>query len=192
MVFQIGGAVVLLLFYSIYLGKMLLQRQKGIRTDQMAKGNKQGKMFRTELMLKIAAYLVVFVECISIIKNTNALPVLFRWIGLAAAFLGVLFFAVSVHTMRDSWRAGIPENEHTEFVTNGIYRWSRNPAFLGFDLTYTGLLLMFGNPVLTVCTCFSVMMMHLQILQEEIYLENTFGREYNVYKKQVGRYFGRR
>lgn len=192
MVFQIGGVTVLLLFYGIYLGKMLLQRHKGIRTDQIARGNKQGKLFRTELLMKIATYLVVFVECISIIKNTNVLPALFRWIGLAAAFTGVLFFSVAVYTMRDSWRAGIPENEHTEFVTNGIYRWSRNPAFLGFDLTYIGLLLMFCNPVLAVCTCFSVVMLHLQIRQEEIYLENTFGREYNAYKKQVGRYFGRR
>ncbi len=39
------------------------------------------------------------------------------------------------------WRAGVSEKEKTELVTAGIYRWSRNPAFLGFDLLYIGFLL---------------------------------------------------
>lgn len=43
--------------------------------------------------------------------------------------------------MRDSWRAGISETDKTELVTEGIYQISRNPAFLGFDLLYIGILL---------------------------------------------------
>ena len=43
--------------------------------------------------------------------------------------------------MRDFWRAGIPETDKTELVTEGIYQISRNPAFLGFDLLYIGILL---------------------------------------------------
>ena len=40
--------------------------------------------------------------------------------------------------MKDSWQAGIPDKDKTELVTTGIYRFSRNPAFLGFDLMYVG------------------------------------------------------
>ncbi len=43
--------------------------------------------------------------------------------------------------MKDSWRAGIPDSDKTELVTTGIYKYSRNPAFLGFDLQYMGVLL---------------------------------------------------
>ena len=43
--------------------------------------------------------------------------------------------------MRDFWRAGISETDKTELVTEGIYQISRNPAFLGFDLLYIGILL---------------------------------------------------
>ncbi|MEE3470168.1 MAG: hypothetical protein VZR24_05840 [Butyrivibrio hungatei] len=46
----------------------------------------------------------------------------------------------------------------------GIYNYSRNPAFLGFDLVYIGILLMFFNPVLLVISVFAMVMLHLYLL----------------------------
>ena len=48
--------------------------------------------------------------------------------------------------MRDSWRASIPKKSQTKLVISGIYKFSRNPAFLGFNLQYTGVLLLYFNP----------------------------------------------
>ena len=42
------------IFYYIYISKMIRQRKKGIKTDQMAKGGKKGRLFFTELILKIS------------------------------------------------------------------------------------------------------------------------------------------
>ena len=92
-------------------------------------------------------------------------------------------------TMKGSWRAGIPTEDKTEMITQGIYSFSRNPAFLGFDLVYIGILIGFGNMILIVITIFTVIMMHLQILQEEQFLEKVFGKQYREYKDKVGRYF---
>ena len=36
-------------------------------------------------------------------------------------------------------------DDNTRLVTSGVYGISRNPAFVGFDLTYTGLRLCFAN-----------------------------------------------
>ena len=94
--------------------------------------------------------------------------------------------------MRDNWRAGISESEKTKMVTRGIYSVSRNPAFLGFDLMYIGLLLMFFSIVLAVTTFFVILMFHLQISQEERFLVSIFGEQYMRYKKTVCRYLGRR
>ena len=77
-------------------------------------------------------------------------------------------------------------------VTNGIYAFSRNPAFLGFDLMYFGVFLMYCNPLTGVFTAYAVMMLHLQILQEETYLTATFGAPYQDYRKKVSRYLGRK
>ena len=95
--------------------------------------------------------------------------------------------------MRDSWRAGVSETDKTDLVTSGVYRFSRNPAFLGFDLVYLGLLLMFFNWALCALSCFAALMFHLQIVNvEEAFLLSAFGDEYLEYRKHVGRYVGRR
>lgn len=77
-------------------------------------------------------------------------------------------------------------------MTDGIYGWSRNPAFLGFDLQYAGVCLMFSNPATIVCSLFAMVMLHLQIRQEESYLSRRFGAQYLDYQRSVMRYAGRR
>ena len=104
--------------------------------------------------------------------------------------LGDLIFFIAVRTMKDSWRAGIPESDKTAIVTHGIYQYSRNPAFLGFDMMYAGILLMYFNWLLLLFTAWVAVMLHMQILQEEKYLATVFGEEYLTYKKCTGRYFG--
>lgn len=64
---------------------------------------------------------------------------LFQVTGIAVllVFYGCYFIKMTAQS-----RKGI-KTDQTELVTNGIYRFSRNPAFLGFDLVYIGILLMF-------------------------------------------------
>lgn len=184
--------MILLAFYGIYLGKMILQKKKGIQTDQIAKKKNKDRVYYIERIMQVANYSIIVVEVVSVIGNFSMLDTEARAIGLALGILGVIIFGTAVWTMRDSWRAGIPENDKTEIVTEGIYKISRNPAFLGFDLVYIGIGLMFFNPVLAVFSIFAIVMLHFQILQEEKYLSVVFGREYDMYKKQVWRYFGRK
>ncbi len=186
------GIVILVVFYFIYIGKLLIQKKKGIQTDQIARGKKKGKVFYIELIMKIATYSVVVVEIISIFTTWSPLPMLIIKVGIALGVIGDAVFATAVITMRDSWRAGIAENEKTEMITSGIYEISRNPAFLGFDCVYISLLLMFFNWTLLLFTLFAMTMLHLQILQEERYLPNVFGEEYLIYKSKVHRYLGRK
>ena len=77
----------------------------------------------------------------------------------------------------------------TQLVTTGIYRISRNPAFLAFDLMYLGMLIAFFNYLHLIFVLYAVIMLHLQILQEERYLTHSFGEKYIQYKKSTGRYF---
>ena len=115
-----------------------------------------------------------------------------RFTGFLIGMLGDIIFLISVVCMKDSWRAGIPDKDKTELVTNGIYKFSRNPAFLGFDFMYAGVLLMYFNPLTAVFSLFAAITLHLQILQEEKYLTSVFGSSYTAYKSRVFRYLGRR
>lgn len=192
MAFQIIAISVLLAFYGCYFIKLFCQKKKGIQTDQIGKG-KVGFVRLVEVTMKISAILVLAIGLISIFIGTSHLPIPFRIMGAAVSVVGTVVFIISVLTMRDSWRAGVPENDRTELVTNGIYQVSRNPAFLGFDLLYVGILMMFFNWVLCAVSAFAVVMYHLQIVSvEEVFLLITFGDEYLKYKEKVCRYIGRK
>lgn len=188
---KIIGIVILLIFYSVYIGKMILQKRKGIQTDQIAKGKQRDKVFYIETIMKIATYSVVLAEVISIL-TVEQLSQEAGIVGAIIGFVGDVIFAMAVFTMKDSWRAGLAKEDETRIVTNGIYKISRNPAFLGFDCVYIGILLMFFNWVLLVFSVFAILMLHLQILQEEKYLPSVFGEEYLRYKRKVLRYIGRK
>ena len=193
MIWQIVALLMLGLFYGVYLGKMIGQKRKGIQTDQIARGKAcHGKRFWVEVILKIATYGIVIAELFTIVFLRTFLPWQFRFIGAVLAFAGVMVFGLAVLTMKDSWRAGIAEKDKTEMVTDGIYGFSRNPAFLGFDLLYLGILLMFFHWALLIISAFAAVMLHLQILQEEQYLAATFGKQYSIYRNRVGRYIGRK
>lgn len=192
MFWKVTGILILLVFYSIYIGKIILQRKKGIQTDQIAKREKWDKIFYTEFIMKIATYSVVVVEVICIFGVKPRLPLAAILIGALLGIVGDIIFACAVVTMRDSWRAGIAEDDSREMITAGIYKVSRNPAFLGFDCVYLAILLMFFNWILLLFTLFAAFMLHLQILQEEKYLPIAFGKDYISYRKRVCRYFGRK
>lgn len=189
---KIAGLLILAVFYAVYLGKMLLQKRQGIRTDQIAKGRRRDRVFYVEWIMKIATYSVVVAEVCSIFLAKPRLPGGFALVGCALGIMGDLVFAAAVVTMRDSWRAGLAEDDETEMVTDGIYGYSRNPAFVGFDFVYIGLLFMFFNWVLAMFSLFAMLMLHIQVLQEETYLERVFGEKYLAYKRRTRRYLGRK
>ena len=190
--YKITALAILAVFYGCYLIKMLLQRSKGIRTDQMGFG-KSGTALRVEIVMKIAAALVPVAELLSIFLVKRYPPAPIRIAGVVIGILGDAVFIISVATMRDSWRAGVSEMDRTELVTDGIYSISRNPAFLAFDFVYLGILCMYFNWPLLAVSVFAAVMFHLQIvLVEEIFLLRAFGEQYASYKRRVNRYLDRR
>ena len=189
--YAVLALTVLALFYGIYFTKMLAQKQRGIQARQIGK-RKEKTIHTVELLMSIATLGAPLTQILSIVFDWNAIPVGARFTGFCTGILGDLIFLASVICMRDSWRAGIPDKDKTELVTGGIYKFSRNPAFLGFDFMYIGVLLMYFNPLTLFFSLFAIVMLHLQILQEEKYLTATFGKEYEEYKKRVFRYLGRK
>lgn len=189
---KIIALMILAAFYGCYFIKMLCQSKKGIKTNRLGKG-KSGFVKFVEVCVKIASVICLITEIVSIIFGISRLSHPWRIAGTWIGILGSAVFILSVITMRDSWRAGVPEKKETKLVTDGIYQISRNPAFLGFDLVYIGILLMFFNFVLLAVSVVTIIMLHLQIVNvEEDFLIAEFGEEYLDYKKHVCRYLGRK
>ncbi len=191
LMYSVLSLLVLAIFYGIYFTKQLVQKKQGIITRQIGR-RKEKSIHTVEILMSIATLGIVIAQLLSIAFGWSHMPANARFTGFCIAVIGDVIFLVSILCMRDSWRAGIPEKDKTKLVTNGIYRFSRNPAFLGFDFMYIGVLLMYFNLLTGLFTVFAVVMLHLQILQEEKYLAIVFGQPYIEYKKNVFRYLGRK
>jgi protein-S-isoprenylcysteine O-methyltransferase Ste14 len=178
------------LFYLIYLQRQFALRRRGIRVDRLGKGQKERKTRTIETILLTVSLSMPAVQYISILGGYGwpEAPLWLSTAGLAAAAAGVLFFLLAVISMRENWRAGIDASQKTRLVTRGIYRISRNPAFVGFDLLYIGIAANFPNLVLLALSLAGIVVFHLQILQEERYMQGTFGAEYVDYARKTRRY----
>ena len=191
MFFQIAAILILLSFYTFYFAKILFQKKPSIKTNQMGIGNKPKKVLMIERIMSAATVLTCVAGVLNIFAVKSFLTAELRILGVVTGIVAVIIFASATITMKNSWRVGIPE-EKTFLITNGIYNWSRNPAFVGFDLLYASICLMFFNIPLLLVSIWAAVMLHLQILQEEEHMQKMFGKEYEEYKKHTLRYFGRR
>lgn len=191
MSYQIIALCILAAFYSFYFAKIFIQKKQSINTNQMGKGNKPKKVLMIERIMSCATVLAFVANVCSIFIVKQYLATELRIAGIVVGIIGVVFFALATITMKTSWRVGIPE-EKTAIVTTGIYSWSRNPAFVGFDLVYLSACLMFFNIPLVLVSVWAAVMLHMQILQEEVYMQQTFGDEYENYRRHTLRYLGRR
>ena len=153
---------------------------------------KEAQTHTVETLMGVATVGIVPAQLLSVGFEWSHLPAGARFTGFCVGMIGDLVFLAAVLCMKDSWRAGIPDRDKTALVTGGIYRYSRNPAFLGFYLQYVGVMLLYCNLLTAGFTVFAITMLHLQILQEERYLTAAFGEEYLDYRRRVFRYLGRR
>ncbi len=191
MIYQVIAILILAAFFTFYFAKIWIQKKQSIQTNQVGIGKKPKKVLLIERIMSLATTLTIVLELASIFLVKQFLAPELRIVGILAGILGVTFFALATITMKTSWRVGIPE-ERTSLITEGIYKWSRNPAFVGFDFLYLSICLLFFNIPLLLVSIWSAVMLHLQILQEEVHMHNMFGEEYDTYKKHTLRYLGRK
>ncbi len=82
-----------------------------------------------------------------------------------------------------------PFEDSTRLVTNGMYRITRNPMYLGMVVVLVGIAVLFGNasPFL-IAPMFGWLIQTKFVKFEEALLEKTFGDEYLRYKQKVRRW----
>jgi len=103
-------------------------------------------------------------------------------LGLGAAF-GGLRQLIQAHTSPD------PHAPTTSVVTTGIYRFTRNPIYVGYLCVLIGIPLIFGNYWGLVLSPLQVILFNRLIIQhEEAYLSGKFGTEYVDYAQKVRRW----
>lgn len=108
---------------------------------------------------------------------------------------GLVSFAGTAIGLWGVWalhRAGTnvrPDRPVTALVTNGPFRYSRNPLYLAMTLVCSGIALYTGTVWLLATLVPAVAGVHWKIVRrEEQFLERRFGDDYRAYKAQVHRW----
>jgi protein-S-isoprenylcysteine O-methyltransferase Ste14 len=131
------------------------------------------------------AWALLFISLFSITDTSQLNPQ--RWGAVIILCLGLMFTIFSLINLGKSTRLGIPQ-ESTEFKTNGLYKISKNPMYLGFSLLSLSAILFTNNFIVIFLGVYSICVYHLIILGEGKFLESRFSEKYLEYKKNVRRY----
>lgn len=108
----------------------------------------------------------------------------FILLGIILALSGIWEFRKFKTTVNPT----TPEKS-SQVVNTGIYRFSRNPMYLGMALGLVGLTLGFGNHFSWLGVVgFIAYITQFQIIPEEKILKEIFGKNYIDYLKQVRRW----
>ena len=110
------------------------------------------------------------------------------WGGATIASLGAITILVSEISMGRSWRIGVPESERNQLVTEGIYRWSRNPIYLGMIAALAGVFLLAPNAIALSLLSIACVSVAIQVRIEEAFLHSMHGAAYDAYCKRTRRW----
>jgi protein-S-isoprenylcysteine O-methyltransferase Ste14 len=113
-----------------------------------------------------------------------------RWIvGVLIFVAGVALNVVGFITQKRAGTDPIPFNPSTRIVAHGLYRFTRNPMYIGFALCTFGLAVLVDSAwVLLAVPVGLVLIDRIVVTREELYLERKFGEEYLTYKRRVRRW----
>lgn len=186
-----------LIFFFSYLAKLIILKKKyKIQANVLTKGNKDYQIKTTEALVKSTTFIwgvlwILLSVSESLISQWIAPFVIndrLSSLGLLVIALGLVIFIVAMISMKTSWRVGIDKRTKSSLITEGIYRWTRNPAFVGFDLMFLGLFVTYPNSLTLGVAILNVLVIHRLILQEENHLKVTFNEEYYKYHSNTKRY----
>ena len=102
---------------------------------------------------------------------------------------GLLLGLLGYRALRGAKTNVSPYEPTTALVTEGPYRFTRNPLYVGFTLVYGGISALANAPWAALLLPFVLVFMRRGVIdREERYLERKFGEEYLRYKARVRRW----
>ena len=106
---------------------------------------------------------------------------------LTAGSLLMVFYLRYIFYHRDTTIKPFAKSD--QLITNGIYRISRNPIYIGMVVFLVGTAILFGSATPWIVIPFYPWLINRKfILIEEEMLEKEFGEEYRKYKSRVRRW----
>ncbi|WP_312303759.1 isoprenylcysteine carboxylmethyltransferase family protein [Chryseobacterium sp.] len=113
-----------------------------------------------------------------------------QYAGVILMIFALIWVVIAQFQMKDSWRIGIDDQINTRLITTGLFRFSRNPVFLGMTVSLVGFFLAFPTVIAFFFSVIGCILMQIQIRLEEEHLLKQHGQIYLEYKMKVSRMLG--
>ena len=112
------------------------------------------------------------------------------YFGIAVLLAGLIILFACIYRFARFGKGTLsPADPTKNLVISGLYRYSRNPMYVGVIMILLGECLLSGSTRLAGYTVLIFLLFHLFILYfEEPRLERDFGKDYDRYKRSVRRW----
>ena len=112
----------------------------------------------------------------------------FILIGLSLIGFGFLLAFNSISRFIKAKTGVVPFSKSTALITEGFYKYTRNPMYVGMNSFLLGLLIILNNPINFIyLVIFFFIVRNLFVIKEEVQMLETFEEEYIAYKNKVRR-----
>jgi len=134
----------------------------------------------------------------NIIMNVIFLPMVISWVyavflplqlgtawlisGLVIYLFGIVFTLTAILNFATS-----PKDK---VITKGLYRFTRNPTYVGLILMYAGVGIACSSWLLLLLTAVLIILLNAVLPSEERYCLYRFGDDYRKYKNRTPRWIG--
>ena len=100
-------------------------------------------------------------------------------LGTALVIAGIYFWLDAVRLISTRFKTGV-------LITEGVYRFVRNPMYAGFIVFIVpGISLILNNPLIMLSSIVMLLVFKMNIQKEEQYLKQQFGAAYKEYMSKV-------
>lgn len=114
-------------------------------------------------------------------------PAPLAWSGVGFLVLGFLIVATAQAQMGESWRIGI-DDEPTELVTTGLYRWVRHPIYTGILSMFVGVTCLTPSAWTLSGLVLGFVMIGLQSRLEEEHVKGQHQEQFHAWAARAGRF----
>jgi len=138
----------------------------------------------------IALVLGLVLHFVPSLSLTFPIPLLLRIVvGAAIVLAGATTVVLAKRDLKNAGQPTAPGKATTQVVESGIYRFSRNPLYLGLVAMLAGLGLSVNIVWWVILTLpMFLAFQHLLIIPEEQYLLGRFNEQYTAYMSRVRRW----